>query len=297
MNHRQLSESLIDELVGSLGLPRTRLTHGIFWMLFRNITNRLADLGIPFDQKVAAEGLPEASRWCLGHFCQGIQSAGLENIPPQGPLLVASNHPGAYDALIAFSMVNRQDIRWVSSEIPFLSLLFNTRKHIIFASRSSMANRFSVLRDALRHLQSQGTLVFFGAGHREPDPAVYPGAFQSIAEWLKVMEIFMTKVENVRFLPVIISGVVAPQWARSPFTHLRRKQIDQHRLAEFGQVISQLLRPGRMFVKPAISFGAAATLQEIRQKMRNGSIMNEMLFRMKEQLSSHLHLFGIVPPV
>jgi hypothetical protein len=52
----RLSESLIDEIVGAVGLPKTRFTHGLFGRLLCGITDRLAALGVPFDHIIAGEG-------------------------------------------------------------------------------------------------------------------------------------------------------------------------------------------------------------------------------------------------
>ncbi|MCJ7658350.1 MAG: hypothetical protein MUO67_04280, partial [Anaerolineales bacterium] len=124
-----LSESLIDELVTALGLPKTRFYHALFWRLFRRVTDSLAKIGVPFDQITRDEGLPAASSWCLDQFCEGIRVVGKENVPAEGPLMVTSNHPGAYDGLVLFTEVGRKDMTWVSSEIPFLDALPNLREH------------------------------------------------------------------------------------------------------------------------------------------------------------------------
>jgi hypothetical protein len=290
-----LSRSLVDELVSAVGLPKNKFTRTLFWNLFRQITDRLASIGVPFDQLVGEKGLPEASAWCLTHFCAPIQARGRGNIPQQGPLLVVSNHPGAYDGLVLFSQLKRLDICWISSEIPFLNLLKNAREHIFFAPRSDSSERMLVMRNAIRHLRGGGALVYFASGHRDPDPAVYPGAELAMDNWLDVFDMFFKYVPGVNILPTVVSGVVSPHWAhhpitwlrRNPITWLRRKPIDKHRLAEFGQVITQLMHPGRLLISPAVSFGTPVCESELRQEAGNKDIRDLVIARGKALLKDH----------
>jgi len=289
---RLLSESLVDELVGSVGLPKTRFTHWLFWHMFRRVTDRFSRIGAPFDRLVGKQGLPAASDWCLTHFCTNIQSRGNEHIPAQGPLLVAANHPGAYDALVFFSQLKREDILWISTEIPFLRLLPNTRGHILFTSRTDAQNRMLVMRQAVQHLRSGGTLVYFAAGHRDPDPAVFPGASTSIDNWLDVFDSFTKYVPGLQILPAIASGMVSDKWARHFLVKLRRKQIDRHRLAEFGQVISQLLRPGKFFLSPTVSFGKALLAEELKMTSPDGRVRSALMPEARELLRQHMMEFN-----
>ncbi len=287
-----LSESLVDELVGAVALPKTAFWHNLTWRLFRRITDRLAALGVNFDRMVASDGLPKASEWALTHFCNPIPARGMEHIPLAGPLLVISNHPGAYDALILFSKLVRQDICWISSEIPFLDRLPNTRRHILFASRINIVNRMSVVRAALRHLRAGGALLYFGAGHRDPDPAVYPHAGKMMNYWLEGIDFFFKHVPGLRLLPAIVSGVVSAKWARHPIVWLRRKQIDKQRLSEFGQVITQLVKPGNFMASPSISFGPSAAAADLRQETNGGALLPTVIIRQKRLLAEHCLVFG-----
>ena len=74
------------------------------------------------------------------------------------------------------------------------------------------------MRSAIRHLQSGGTLVYFGAGHRDPDPATYPGARAMLDNWLEGIDFFFKHVPDLRllpfngwhrFLPVLVHGAGA----------------------------------------------------------------------------------------
>ncbi|KAF0107802.1 MAG: phospholipid/glycerol acyltransferase [Anaerolineaceae bacterium] len=287
-----LSESLVDEMVTALGLPKTAFWHSLFWRVSRGVTGRLATLGVTFDRLVDTDGLPKASEWMLTDFCHPIPARGAENIPLTGPLLVVSNHPGAYDGLVIFSKLVRKDIRWIGTEIPFLEKLPHVRERILFASRTDAANRMAVMRAAIRHLRSGGALVYFGAGHRDPDPAVYPDAGKMMDDWLEGIDFFFRHVPDLRLLPAVVSGVVSEKWARHPVTLLRRKQIDKQRLSEFGQVITQLLFPRKLMLSPRLSFGASVTGSELRGETSGGSLLPAVIAREKSLLAEHCQSFG-----
>ncbi|MBI4732041.1 MAG: hypothetical protein HY781_07945 [Chloroflexi bacterium] len=286
-----LSESLVDELVGAVGLPKTPFWHNLVWRLSRKVTDHLAALGVTFDRMVDSDGLPAGSGWALTHFCNPVPVRGSEHIPLTGPLLVVSNHPGAYDGLVIFSKLVRKDIHWISSEIPFLDKLPRVREHILFASRTDAINRMSVMRGAIRHLQSGGALVYFGAGHRDPDPASYPDAGKMMDNWLEGIDFFFKHVPGLQLLLCVVSGVVSVKWARHPIAWLRRKQIDKQRLSEFGQVITQLLFPKKLMLSPMVSFGPSVVESDLRLETGD-SLLPEVIARAKNLLVEHCHAFG-----
>ena len=276
-----LSDSLIDEIVTTVGLPKSKFNHWLFGLIFHKITTNFAELGSGFDEITKKSGLPAACEWALKQFCKNIQIHGAENIPDGGPLLVISNHPGAYDALIIFSNLKGHRIMSVSSEIPFLRYLPNTGQHFLFAPRNDSRERMIVLRNSIQHLQHGGTLNFFGSGHRDPDPSVYPGAEEAIDYWLEVFDIFFRYVNGLKILPIIISGVVSPKWAKHPITWLRKKQIDKQRLAEYGQVITQIRNPGRLYLEPRISIGEPYTEESLRDVVGSGDLHQAVIERSK----------------
>jgi hypothetical protein len=207
---------------------------------------------------------PKASEWALTHWCSRVTAGNTQDMPAEGPLLIVCNHPGTYDALIIFSQVGRRDIRWISTEIPFLDNLPHTLDHVIFASRSNAHKRMAAMRRGIRHLQAGGTLLYIGSGQIDPAPAVYPNAAKNIEEWLGGIDFFFRHVPGLRAMPTIVSGVVSPKWARSAITWLRRKDVDKRRLAEFGQVIKQMLFPGRLMFTPYVSFAPPVTVETLR---------------------------------
>ncbi len=287
-----LTKLIIAELVAAVGLPKTKLFLRLFWILFRIPMSRFATIGLGFDRRVAEVGFPKASEWALTHWCSRITARGTQNIPAEGPLLIVSNHPGTYDALIIFSQLGRQDIRWISTEIPFLDNLPHTRNHVIFASRSNALKRMSAMHRAIRHLQAGGALLYIGAGQLDPDPAVYPDAAEHIEEWLAGIDFFFRHVPGLRLMPAIVSGVVSPKWARSPITWLRRKGVDKRRLAEFGQGITQLLFPGRLMFTPYVSFDPSVTMETLRSESGQENVLPAVIARTKALLAEHCRIFG-----
>ena len=288
----QLSDSFVDELVSAVGLPRSRLTHKLFGRVFLKIRNHLADIGATFDQISKERGFPAASAWALSHFCDGYQVHGAERIPTQGPLLVASNHPGTYDSLVLFANLEGHKIRCVASEIPALRLLPNASRHFLVTPSDAVHERMIVLRKLIRHLQHGGTLVYFAAGHREPDPAVYPTSEGLFDGWLNVFDTFFKVVKDLQILPTIVSGVISADWVKHPITWLRQKQIDKQRLAEFGQVMTQLRQPGKLLMKPRLSVGMPFTEKDLRQVAGSGPLFPAVIARVKALWRESSAYFG-----
>jgi hypothetical protein len=287
-----LSDSLVDEIVAAVGLPKTSLSHSVFRRLCQRVTDRLAELGASFDQITKDEGLAAASAWALTHFCKAPQVHGAERVPDQGPLLVASNHPGAYDSLVLFANLKGHKVRCVASEIPFLKLLPNARECFLFAPRDDARERMVVLRRAIQHLQDGGTLVYFGSGHRDPDPAVYSGGERAYDHWLDVFDTFFKYVKDLKVMPTVVSGVVSADWVKHPVTWLRKRQIDKQRLAEFGQVITQLLNPGQIVMKPRLSIGKYFSENDLRQVVGRGALLQGVIERGKALFRESEIYFG-----
>lgn len=288
----QLSESLVDEVVGAVGLPKTRLSHWLMWKLINPVTERFAHVGINFERIIKEDGFPAASEWVLSLFCNPVKAHFQTEIPADGPLLVAANHPGAYDSIMYASQLNRKDISLIATEIPYLRQLPRTSSHLIYAARDNSTNRAIAMRQIIRHLRSGGAMIYFASGHRDPDTAVYPGAEKMIGNWLSVFDFFYKYVPGLRILPAIGSGILSERWAYHPITRLRRKQLDRHRLAEFGQLITQLARPGKLMVTPAVSFGRAVSQQDLEREGVTDDYQGAIVAQGKALLSEHVQHFG-----
>ncbi|HNR02182.1 MAG TPA: lysophospholipid acyltransferase family protein [Anaerolineaceae bacterium] len=289
---RELSASLMNEVVGAVGLPKNDMTRSLMWRIVGKPALRLARIGVTFERLIAEKGLPVACAWSLTHFCNPAQVTVQEEIPREGPLLLAANHPGAYDVLVYTAMLKRKDVCWIATEIPFLRLLPNASSHIFYVDRTDMASRSSALRQIARHLKSGGAMVYFASGHRDPDPAVFPGAEKGMDEWLKVYDLLYRYVPDLKVQPVLASGIVSEHWARHRITRLRRRQLDRHRLAEFGQVISQLLNPGRLMITPAVSVGRVVSLSDLVPEKTGADITAGVISLGKTLLHAHAEQYG-----
>ncbi len=289
---KQLSESLVDEVVGAIGLSKNHFNHWLVYKLINPVTDRFAHVGLNFERLIRENGFPAASDWVLSLFCKPVKAHYQEDIPQDGPLLVAANHPGAYDSMIYASQLGRQDVNLIATEIPYLQLLPLTSSHLIYAARDNSTRRAVAMRQIIRHLRSGGAMVYFASGHRDPDTAVYPGAAKMIDNWLPIFNFFYKYVPGLRILPAISSGILSEHWAYHPITRVRRKQLDRHRLAEFGQVISQLVKPGKLLVTPAVSFGRAVSQEDLQREGAGEDYQSAIVQLGKTLLNDHVRHFN-----
>jgi len=282
-----LSDTLIYEIVNAVGLPKRKFLFRIFNRLFHTPTERLARIGVTADRMIATDGFPAAASWMMGHWVKEVTCRGAETVPPVGPLLVISNHVGAYDFLVIPSQLNRRDIKIISSDIPFLKRLQNACNHLIFLS-DRLPDRMAAARLGIRHLQEGGALLLFGTGIIDPDPAVYPGAEKEIENWSSSIDLFLRQTPATNLLVTIASSIISPKWAYHPITRLRRIEWQRHRLAEFGQVIQQLFFPGRLYVTPQVSFAPPVMADTLRQESASDRLLPAAIARGKSLLAEHL---------
>jgi len=257
-----LSNTLILEILNAAGLPKTEQLQELIRPIFHKATEHMATIGLTFDRLVEKSGFPKAADWALTNWCKGIFARGTESIPKKGPLLVVSNHPGTYDALVITSQLQRQDIGIVASNIPFLMYLPSAYRHFFFVSRDAH-ERMAAARSVIRHLQNGGAALIYGSGTIDPDPAVFPEAAEHLEHWYPSLNLFLRLVPQTRILLSIVSHALSPKWAFHPITWLRKKGMEKRRIAEFGQVLQQLFRPGSLYISPRVSFAPPLTLQDI----------------------------------
>ncbi|MDP2990991.1 MAG: 1-acyl-sn-glycerol-3-phosphate acyltransferase, partial [Kiritimatiellota bacterium] len=226
----------------ALAGSRTGLLRWLLGPLFYLPAHHFAHIFARLDNEVPYSGLSGGARLVLPDFSLHVNSRGAEFIPASGPLLVVSNHPGAYDSLAITASIPRKDVKIVVSDVKFVHSLRAASQYFIYVPPET-AGRMAVLRSAIQHLKNGGALLIFAHGEVEPDPAVSPGASQSIQDWSPSVEIMLRKVPDAWLQIVIASHMLLPQFFNSPIARLRRQPHTRQKLAEVTQVIQQMLFP------------------------------------------------------
>ena len=256
---RALINTLFYELTKAMALPRH--LHGLIRPLFAKAARRFAEIGVGLDQVVAREGVAAGARWVLPRFVKGHEARGVENIPADGPLVIAANHPAAYDSLVISAYVNRPDYKVIIGDIPFFEHLPHISEHAIYApDPKNLQGRMQVIRQCIRHLADGGALLIFARGGIEADPAFMPDADAEFDKWSRSLEIFLERAPGTRVLATIVSGVIAKAAMSHPITWFRKLRPDRQRLAFMYQMIRQMLSGKELFgLTPRVTFGDLVT--------------------------------------
>jgi len=201
--------------------------------------------------------LQAGSEWLLKQMTRKLEVAGRENIPADGPALILANHPGMADTIALFTSLPRPDLRIIALARPFLHALPNVSRQLIYVPTEG--DRMLVVRAAARHLREGRTVLTCPAGEIEPDPAVLPGAVESLQRWSQSIGLFARLVPQTRIVPAIVSGVVSRAALNNPLTHLRRARKDRERMAAALQVMI----PAYQGTTVRVAFGPPLTGSEL----------------------------------
>lgn len=222
--------------------------------LLSHATRHFCEIFAETDRITGEQNLAEGARYLLTHLVNDVEVCGIESIPHEGPLVVASNHPGTVDSAVITSGVSRADFKIIAGETPFLQHLPNVSKYLIYTPYNNPHGRMKVFREALQHLKEGGSLLLFARASIDPDPAFMPHADEDLSLWSRSLEIFLDRVPDCRALVTVVSGVLHPRFMRHPITRLRKKRHDRQRLAMMLQVIQQMLGK-RIDITPRVTFG------------------------------------------
>jgi hypothetical protein len=278
---------LTDEIINAVGLKKTTGTRRVFDFLLKKVTSRLSTICVMTDRKIATDGFPAATDWMASHWVREVTTRGTGAVPAKGPLLVVSNHVGAYDILVVPSQINRRDVKIIASDTPFFKNLPNASRHMIYAS-DNLGDRMAAARQGIAHLQEGGALLLFGTGLIDPDPAIYPNVETEIGNWSSSIDLFLRKVPQAKVMVCIVSGIVMPRWANSPLTWLRRVDWQKRRIAEYGQVIEQLFFPGKPKISPSMTIAPPIGVDELRYASGSDLLLPTVIARGKTLLAEHI---------
>jgi len=232
----------LEDVLISLGWQNVPIARrGLAW-LFKDLARRFARQVMDYDLAVRTHGLHAGSHFFLKTLLKELVIEGQEHIPPEGPILFLSNHPGLTDTLSLFASIPRTDLRVVAADRPFLRSLPGTAPRLIYVSENE-GLRLKALRTVIAHLGAGGAVLTFPRGEIEPDPGVLAGACQSLERWSSSIGLFARCVPGLVLSPVIVSGVLAPKASLHPITHLRRQPKDRERLGAMLQILAGVYHP------------------------------------------------------
>jgi hypothetical protein len=281
-----LQDTITDEVLRAAGLSPKGWSRRLIAPLVAAGTRRFATLFAAFDLDVRQYGTDEGARRFLPHLVEGWRQVGADLIPKDGPLLVASNHPGATDSVTIMASLPRADLKIVISDVPFTRALPAGRDHLIYAAPET-AGRVRAVREMVRHLRAGGSLLIFPGATLDPDPALLPGASERLGAWSPSIALALRRVPETRLVGAIASGVLSPRFLSHPLTRLAPAGWQRFKLAEVLQILSQLTSGRRYDLTPRVTFGEPVTLADLRQREGQGDDMAAIVAYAREVLAVH----------
>lgn len=246
----ELTAILAREGAESLGWEGGRPGGAIARALLGPAARRIAREFALLDEVLATRALPNAARWALEHFSAGVETAGLDRVPRSGPILLVANHPGLTDAVALVAALDRDDVRIVAADYPFLHAMRGLAPRLIFLGPDG-TSQLSWIRAASRELRHGGAVLLFPAGRLEPDPAVL-GNGGVLLPWSESFELIARLAPETQVVPAFVSGVLSARAFAHPLTRIRRTPRDRQRVATLLQMIDA--RHRRVAVR--VAFGA-----------------------------------------
>jgi hypothetical protein len=141
------------------------------------------------------------------------------------------------------------------------------------------------VRECLRHLQSGGALLIFPTGLVDPDPGLWPEhAHQTLQNWSPSLALLLQRAPETQLVIVTTSHVLSELAVRSPLTRLVHQEWQRRRLAEYIQVMQQLVFGRKFHLLPRVSFAAPISVKE----MDSASIQRQMQAGAQQALAAHL---------
>ncbi len=283
-------EKIIDEILYALGFPRHGIMRRALGPLFRYPAGRFGRIIARADDAIRISGLCGGARRIMADLELQASVRGAENIPGDGPLLVVSNHPGAYDSVVIMSCIPRKDLKVILSDVAFTRAFAAARHHFIYAPLDT-AGRMAAFRTSLGHLKNGGALLIYAHDEVEPDPDLSPGAMESIGEWSRSIEIMLRAVPNAWLQLTMASGILMSRFLNNPLVRIRRSAPKRQKLAEFFQVSRQMISPRSVRPHPRVSFAAPVKGMDLPQN----DMMPTVIAMARRLLADHLASFRQTP--
>lgn len=282
-NYLQLVE---EDLLTSFRFKPGSLQFRLMRSLFKKPLFHLAEFLLELDDHLGRTNVASTAKLAVERLASGLSIHGEPKIPAEGPVLVVANHPGWIDSFVALAGITRPDVYFLAGSHPTLENLPHFKEHLIFVNQKGVANGAEVIRHVIAHLKDGKTVVIFPKGLLEPDPALIPGAKQSIMDWNDSLGIFLSKVPETVLQPMLISQMIHPQawnhWAIKLFKEQRRRQ----QLSIVLQFALSLRKNSgaNWKTQPRIDFGEAVSAHDLSSTLNPREISQNL----KKQMLSLL---------
>jgi hypothetical protein len=284
-------EKIIDEIGYALGIGRSGVMRRLLGPLVKRPADRFGRIAARADAEVESSGISGGARRILTDFSLTVSARGTELIPAEGPLLVVSNHPGALDSVAIMSCIPRKDLKVLLSDVPFTRTFSTARRYFIYVPPET-GGRSATLRASIDHLRSGGSLLVFAHGDVEPDPEVSPGAWESIQDWSRSVEIMLRQVPESWLQVTIASGVLARKFVRNPIVRIRKSPARRQKLAEVLQLSQQMVFPRSVRTHVHVSFAGPIKGVDLAKR----EVMPALVRIARTLLEDHLASWRIPPP-
>jgi hypothetical protein len=238
-NVETLTQINLDDLISSFGWQNRPFLARLMRRTFVYPPLAFARQIAEFDSNIATYGLVEAARLALRHYANDLQIFGRDRIPTSG-FLALSNHPGMTDTLSLFVALNRNDLKVIALNRPFLNAMPNMSKQLAYVTDDA-GERFRLIRQISAHLRAGGATLTFPAAHIEPDPDVQRGSVDSLRSWIDSASLFIRMAPETAVLPVVVRGVVRKNIAFHPLTYLKRAREEREKFAAALQLLAHVL--------------------------------------------------------
>lgn len=281
---------LFSQIMSVMGVKHPNWISRFLFLILSSPVKRISKILVELDQNISEIGSNQAAKVFMGHFVTKVDLRGAEYIPEKGPLLLMCNHPAAYDVIILAACIHRDDLKILASDIQIIKKLPNIANALIPVPYHIPA-RLQTVRAAIQHLNNGGALLIFPRGDVEPDPAVSPGAEQSLNNWSASLELFLRKVPQTISVVAIASGVLSKKWFKNPLINFWKKYEQRQKVAEIFQVATQLITGKMPRSTPMVSFSPPLTVDALGgADAPEGTILANLIEQARILLEDHPRL-------
>lgn len=282
----QLQNAVLSGILFTLNLPDNTTTRAFVTKIFGKMMTTMIDLAVEFDQRIEVDGIQSATKWVAEMCGTPTQAFGVENIPLDGPVLMAANHPGYFDSTVLFSQFSRQDIKALVA-VSYFNYLPHAKPHVIYTDNTLRGN-VKAVRESIKHLQDGGLLLLFPTGLSDPDPDINPEETDQFDAWSESISLLLRKVPSTQLVLTMISGIVSKQYLNHPIARIQPNPRYRQRVAEFFQIYDQFMRrQDTPLGRPRVSFSSPLRLPDLTNNFGE-SVQDSIRILMQQLLAAHV---------